>query len=105
MCYYSDCYVDFYKESFVKARKIHICCECQRRIQPTEYYRKVVGSWDGEFDSFKTCGLCLDLIERVRAIELANGCSVDESTPNMEELYEAAQAHGLISIWREGVRK
>lgn len=100
MCYYSDSQIAFYSERFPKARKQHKCCECKQPIVLGERYRVVFGKWDGEVDTFKTCQRCLDLIDRIRALERAAGCSPDEDTPNFEELYEAAIEHGLLSIWR-----
>ena len=103
MCYYSDVTIDFYNETWPRARKEHRCYECRQAINKGEYYRRVFGKWEGEIDTFVTCDRCLDLTERVKAKELAEGCPIDAATPLFGDLYEAARDHGLISIWsREG---
>lgn len=60
------CYCDYeppsmYEVSTHAARKAHRCYECSRTIQPGERYEKVVGVWDGDFGTYKTCRHCLDL--------------------------------------------
>jgi len=49
---------DFAANKPVKARKIHICDECQRRIQPGETYHRTAGSWEGDFFTNKACAHC-----------------------------------------------
>lgn len=61
MCY---CDIDeptFYLAEIRKARKLHRCRECKRLIRPGEKYEHIVGKWDGELSSVKTCGHCLNL--------------------------------------------
>lgn len=40
------------------ARKQHICIECNKKIFPGENYERVVGKWEGMFDSISTCKIC-----------------------------------------------
>ena len=42
----------------VKARKMHHCEECFRRIEPGETYHRTAGSWEGDFFTIKACGHC-----------------------------------------------
>lgn len=43
------------------AKKPHECCECGRQIAPGEQYERVVGVWEGEFRTYKTCPDCLSI--------------------------------------------
>ena len=47
------------------ARKQHICVECRLPILPGSIYEDYRGCWDGKWDKFKTCQLCLDLRVKV----------------------------------------
>jgi len=48
-----------------RARKVHICCECGRKIEPGETYERVSGIWDGRPERFKTCTGCVELRKRL----------------------------------------
>ncbi len=52
---------EFSAESSPVARKVHICCECHRKIMPRETYSRVSGLWDGKFEAYKTCLDCLSI--------------------------------------------
>lgn len=59
-----DCYCDYDAPEFcsvrlVVARKPRKCCECRRAIAPGECYERTAGKWNGDFDTFETCGLCV----------------------------------------------
>lgn len=61
-----DCYCDydapeFHRRTTSKARKQHKCCECCAPIFIGEKYEYVIGKWEGQVDTFKTCQLCADL--------------------------------------------
>jgi hypothetical protein len=58
ICVEPDVACDFYQERVVTARLEHHCCECQAAIAPGEKYEYVVGVWDGNFDTYKTCLPC-----------------------------------------------
>jgi hypothetical protein len=49
----------------VKARKQHKCCECYVIIKAGDIYEKVVGKWDGEFCTFKTCKICVEIRDQI----------------------------------------
>lgn len=61
-----DCYcdyepADFYTSKVRTARKRHKCSECAGHILPGERYEIVHAKWEGEIDTFKTCGQCVDI--------------------------------------------
>lgn len=47
------------------ARKPHKCCECQETIRPGENYEVSRLLYDGRWDTFKTCSLCLEIRNKV----------------------------------------
>ena len=49
---------EFCDESYPKARKEHICCECREVIGKGRKYQLITGKWEGEFGTFKTCMAC-----------------------------------------------
>ena len=59
-----DCSVDidevaeFCNESYPKARKEYICCECTGIISKGSNYEEVTGKWNGEISTYKTCIPC-----------------------------------------------
>lgn len=60
------CYCDFDPPSVChvnirKARKKHVCSECESIIAPGEQYEHVWGVWDGWPNTNKTCCRCLAL--------------------------------------------
>ncbi len=46
---YSDAceIMEFYDETFPRAKKRHVCIECRLPIQPGEKYARCCGKWDG----------------------------------------------------------
>lgn len=50
--------IDFYYEEFVRARKVHKCCECQWVINIGERYQRASGKCEGALWSEKTCETC-----------------------------------------------
>ena len=54
-----------------KARKKHICYECESPIDPGETYQETTGIWEGEFQRFKFCELCAEKWREVFGTELA----------------------------------
>lgn len=49
--------------SWPVARKQHQCCECGDAIEPGQKYERVVGCWDGRWDTFATCEICVRIID------------------------------------------
>ena len=52
---------ELFTSKIVKARKKYACEECRSSIHPGEKHEYVVGKWDGDFASFRTCRDCLSL--------------------------------------------
>lgn len=48
-----------FRESFPEARHQHTCCECRGMIRVGETYQRVVGLWEGDWDTFATCLECV----------------------------------------------
>jgi hypothetical protein len=49
---------DFMSTRFPKASKPFKCCECDKLIEEGEIHEYIVGKWEGEVDSFRTCLPC-----------------------------------------------
>lgn len=64
---YCDCDWDydqpsFYRETLIAAsRKQYRCDECRGPILKGEQYKQVVGKWEGDLDTFRTCQPCIEL--------------------------------------------
>lgn len=54
---------EFITTRVVRARKAHVCIECDETIQPGEPYEVVRGVWEGEWSRFKTCLVCVRIRE------------------------------------------
>lgn len=67
-----SCYCDYDRPAFstikfVTARKPHKCYECSRTIPTGSEYEYTAGSWDGDFQTFKTCEQCAGLRDSLSA--------------------------------------
>ena len=51
----------FSREDWVRARKVHKCCECDEPIQIGERHERVGGVWDGEWSTYRTCSVCASI--------------------------------------------
>ena len=47
-----------FEERIVRARKEHICCECNEPIKPGETYEYYRGLYDGYWSVYRTCAIC-----------------------------------------------
>ena len=66
-----------------RARKEHICCECESIICIGEKYEKITGLWDN-FQTFKTCSFCAAVrYDAVNSFDLRS----DEGFP-FEQLWD-----------------
>jgi len=67
--YYCDCSVDIdeiakvYHIETPRARKEHVCCECNEPIPVGQRYEKTTALWDGQWNTYKTCAPCLRMRE------------------------------------------
>lgn len=52
---------EFYTAKVVKARKSHKCYECRSEIKSGEQYFRDTGMWGGDFSTFRTCCLCVEI--------------------------------------------
>lgn len=52
------------------ARKEHYCCECGETIAKEVKYEHVKGCWDGSWNEFRTCSVCV----AIRKDFTASGC-------------------------------
>jgi hypothetical protein len=52
---------DFFHVDKRKARKPHKCCECGMEIPLRAVYEHVIGKYDGEFQKYDTCSICVDI--------------------------------------------
>jgi hypothetical protein len=52
-------HASFYEQETRMARKPHKCCECREEIPRGTSYEHVVGKWDGDFSTYKTCASCV----------------------------------------------
>jgi hypothetical protein len=41
------------------ARKDHICCECSEKIEKGKKYEHSRGLWEGGWETYKTCEVCV----------------------------------------------
>ena len=51
----------FYHDEIRTARKAHVCVECGETVNPGDKYEHVVGKWEGDFNTYKTCEFCLKI--------------------------------------------
>lgn len=100
----SECFCDydpatFYSRREPKARKLHQCEECGRAIQAGEQYEKVVGKWDGDVSTFKTCSRCTALRDHIKAhvpcFCWAHGNLLQDCRDEVSHLPAAADGTGL----------
>jgi hypothetical protein len=53
---------EFYQDRIVKARKQHVCLECNEPIEKGTVHQTVVGKWDGEFHTNRFCLPCWEIM-------------------------------------------
>ena len=58
---------EFFNITSPTAIKEHKCCECLDTIFPGDRYDRVVGVWDGDFSTFKTCSSCREIADWARS--------------------------------------
>lgn len=61
--YDGDGYSDFCTQATRKARKPHVCSECEKPILPGEKYEHAAGKSEGEMWAFDTCLICAEIAE------------------------------------------
>lgn len=78
-----------------KARKVHLCSECARKIQPGETYNLQVAQWEGTVDDYKTCQHC-----EVAKRWLTQECGGYLYQGVEEDISEHASEYRNIGLWR-----
>lgn len=53
--------MEMISESTPTCRLPFKCCECRREIAKGEKYEKMVGRYDGQFLTYRTCLLCVEI--------------------------------------------
>lgn len=56
-----DCPPEFYRQSTVKARKVHHCYECREDIPRGAVHESVTAKWDGDVSTMRTCLSCVEI--------------------------------------------
>ena len=51
-------HAECYSNREVIARKEHKCCECGKKISPSQKYHYITGKWEGEWADYKMCNIC-----------------------------------------------
>jgi len=64
-CSVFDEAADHYHAEMRKARKQHVCCECDETIEPGETYERVSSVYDGDWSHAKTCALCVKIRDEI----------------------------------------
>lgn len=58
---------EVWSETWHRARKEHVCCECRERINVGERYQKIFAIGDGDVYTYKTCEFCAKEFDRLAA--------------------------------------
>jgi len=67
-------YPEFYDETFPRAAKEHVCCECKIPIKPREGHLHWRAKWDGDFASGRQHLVCRELCMKLRSNEQIEDC-------------------------------
>ena len=96
----------FYDATLRKAKKEHVCCECDETIPPGATYEHVAGKWD-DFCTFKTCDRCLKVRDLIADFERAAGCDEDEARCPHRHLEQTLVDHGLTftTVFEPGAKE
>jgi hypothetical protein len=86
---------EFHDANVVKARKAHRCYECRRTITAGSYYESVVGKWDGDFLTFKTCLDCMNIRD---GLTCGSGFTYGELWENISEVFDEINTGCLVKI-------
>lgn len=80
MCFYRDYgVIDFHRVAVVQTRKAHQCTECFRDIPAGELAEYVSQKYEGELCANYYCGECEATRFRIHLMELAEGCTGNET--------------------------
>ena len=67
-----ECWCDYepstiWRESKPKAKTRHVCTECRGPILPGEQYQREESLFEGDWQTYKTCQRCLNIVAYVTA--------------------------------------
>lgn len=85
---YDGHYNDFYVSKLVRARKPHVCCECDGGIAVGEVYEAVSGKNQGFFTA-RTCAVCFEVRRAFVCGSWVHG-----------ELWESVE-NEMFPVWQE----
>ena len=74
------------KSRLVMARKTHKCCECSAPIVKGMYYQYTSGIWASSPYSFKQCGECAILFQKVTDFAVSEDPAELEELPSFGDL-------------------
>lgn len=104
-----DC-AEFSTRREVKARKAYKCCECRAVIAIGTIHEYVVGKWDGDMASYRTCLPCAEIRQALCCdgwtyTTLWDDASDSElfdrmTTGCLDQLTTAAAKAKLLDRWR-----
>lgn len=94
-CGYDGEAPELFTQKTIKARAPHFCYECGEVINPGDYYEQVKGKWDGNFETYRTCGFCL----KIRDMVCCDGYTFGELWPTVNECWEGAKEWIGIRMW------
>lgn len=90
---------DFWTDVERKARKTHLCIECDRTIQSGETYTKSAGVWEGNFQSCKRCAHCMAYMRIIDRMD--RGALDDWCLRDWVQEYGESAAEIAYSKWPE----
>jgi hypothetical protein len=64
---------EFFTDRIVKARKAHVCGECGSEIEIGQRHEYVVGKWNGDFSTHRTCLTCVAVRDSLMSCGFAYG--------------------------------
>jgi len=64
---------EFFTTRIVKARKVHRCGECREEVSVGQLHEYVVGKWEGDFGTHRTCLPCKNVRDSLMQCGFAFG--------------------------------
>ena len=52
---------EVFRDKLVRARKGHVCGECDEKILPGDLHEYATGKWDGDWSEHRTCARCCNV--------------------------------------------
>lgn len=93
MCFDYDGSCEVWKETFPRARKPHVCCECGQTIPKGRKHRSVFSVFEGDAMTSRTCLACEYVRSIIREYEEDEGCEGQEAECPIGGLRDAIREH------------